>query len=103
MRRRYGVKFYGRFKDDILIIFDGSVPAHTWGNFVRAIRLKSKFFKIKTESMTKLSVNMLDVTLSKDSEWERTGRLSHYCFIKPTSIYTPLALSSAHPLHVHLA
>ena len=78
VRRRYGVTFYGRIKDDIFIILDGIVHARQWGALVREMRVRSQFFKLKVESLTSVSAIILDVELKKDSEWRRTGRLSHY-------------------------
>ena len=64
---------------------------------------RSRFFKIELESRSTEATTMLDVELRKDAEWRRSGKLSSFCHTKPSSIFTPLSISSAHPFHVHMA
>lgn len=99
---RCGIKFYGRFKDDGIIIFSGSTTSTVQGEFMRGLIHRGRFFQIKIEQRTRGSFVMLDVEFRKDSEWRRTGRLSYYCFTKPISIFSPLLPSSAHPVRCHL-
>ena len=103
VQHEYGAKLYCRFKDDGLIVFRGRSSSSTQGLFLREMMRRSRFFKIKLESRTVHSTIMLDVELKKDDEWRRSGRLSFYCHSKPSTIFSPLSISSAHPYHVHLA
>jgi len=59
VREKYGVVFYGRFKDDMLVVQRGSLEDAT--ALVRNMRSKSKDFRLKIESVSKTSVTMLDV------------------------------------------
>ena len=97
---RTGIQWYGRFKDDLLIIFDDDRLKKV--NTLRQIIGRGRFFKLKVEAMSSISCTMLDVHLWKGPRFEATGRLDFRVFQKDTQIWEPLSPTSAHPQHVHM-
>ena len=100
IRSKFGILYYGRFKDDGLLIVDCATMVSA--RLVAVMKLKSRFFRISVESVSWDECNMLDVTLYKGAGWQKTGHLDYRVHVKSTSIYQPLAATSAHPLHVHM-
>ena len=97
------IDLYGRFKDDIIIVArDRALTKH----FVRGIKHRSKYYKIKVEEVCDTSTKFLEVRVMK--EGSRFITLPEF---KPTSLWQPLGADSAHaptlphivgPLHVSL-
>ena len=99
-RQTQGLLWYGRFKDDILMLFSGDRLARL--STLRAMRARAKFFKIEFERFREDEVTMLDVRLFKGARFRATGKLDFACHRKDTQIWAPLSPTSAHPSHVHL-
>merc|ERR1712037_102796 len=100
--RKFGIRFWGQFKDDILLVMAGKDQAKI-DRLIRILRMKSSFFKSNIESQSQSGVQMLDIVLFKGVRWRHAQFLDHRAFVKPTTLYSPLCTSSAHPLHVHAA
>ena len=100
VRRKYGIKFYARFKDDLLIIQNSSLEVAT--NLVARMREHSAFFKLKVDEVSRNAVVMLDVLLYKGS-CIHDAPLSHTLHVKPSSHWRPLSASSMHHDNVHRA
>ena len=93
------IKYYGRFEDDIFIVFRGShSDVHTWFDSFRAA---SSIFKLKLEEVGSSKVSFLDLSISKSSRWHRTGRPDIAPFQKPSSRAPPLITNSFHPRSQH--
>ena len=97
-RRKFGLFFYARFKDDIFIIFDASSGVEKMRDFVCEFRKRSGPFILKMESVSRHGCQMLDLFVSVGP----SGRLMFSLFSKPTSIWQPLSLESCHPLSIHM-
>jgi len=98
VRNKYGIKFYGRFKDDIFLV--SSAPVEALQELVRLMKQHSEFFKLKVDEVSKSSVVMLDVCLSKGSH-ELEVPLSSALYVKPTSNWRPLSADSMHHPSIH--
>ena len=100
VRRIFGIKYYGRFKDDILVLIDNSLSECT--RFVHLLRQKSKYFQLDVESVSKSVCVMLDVQLVKVPAAGGYA-IKSVAYTKPTSIWSPLSSLSMHAWHTPLA
>ena len=100
IRSKYDIIYYGRFKDDGLII-TGKPDAQLMAELKTEISRRSSFFKVKFGDASLTGIDILDVSLFKGGQWKHTGVLDTCLYHKPTSLYQPLAQSSAHPSYVH--
>ena len=100
-RQRYCIYLYVRYKDDILTILGGT--RETRAEFVRVFRSKTDFFKLKVDSFSSSSIEMLDITIFKGPRWSSTGLLDHKLFTKPSSQWQPLSIRSGQAPSVHNA
>ena len=101
-KARFGVKLWGRLKDDILLIISPQTQQRT-ERLLDILRMKSRFFKLKVEDISSTSIVMLDLVIYKGVRWQHTGFLDFRVHQKSSSLYTPLSTTSAHPAHVHIA
>ena len=86
------IKFYGRFIDDICIIWGGTEQQLC--EFMHHINNVHASIKFTTDHSTN-KVNFLDVTLEKDTK----GYISTDVHQKPTDTHNYLNKNSAHPQH----
>ena len=98
-RDEYGILLYLRFKDDIFIAFEGDEAKP----FLFEMKRRSSFFKLKVDSFSRAEVNMLDLCVKVDKQFESSGRLSTSVFQKPSHQGSVLSNRSSHPLGVHLS
>ena len=98
-RRAYEIKAYFRFRDDLFIAIGGTASSRR--EFFHEVQRRSQFFKLEVESINSTKATMLDVTVFKGNGWQESECLDYVFYEKPTSIWTPLAPDSNHPLHVH--
>ena len=98
---RYGIVYYGRCRDDALIIT--SAPRVLGLEMICQVHRISGHFKLKVEEITEKSICMLDVCLFKGTRWRQSGISDFKHYGKPTSIYVPLSSISAHFAPVHNA
>ena len=99
--RRHFVELYVRYRDDILILHNGSPDSLK--EFLRILRNKSSVWKLEIESISQDSCDFLDLFISKGAKWRSSGLLDVGIFHKPTSLHQPLAPHSMHSCHVHKA
>ena len=96
----YGILLYIRFRDDIFIVFErqaGPGRAKAPKEFVSKFREKTKFYKLKVEETSLVSVTFLNMVVRVGD-----GRLITEHFVKPTSVgVAPLCPTSGQPWHVH--
>eukprot|EP00959_Pyramimonas_sp_CCMP1952_P142245 2977578-Pyramimonas_sp.AAC.1 len=95
-RQFYGIKYYGRFKDDIFMILErrGVRTTDLW----KVMRDRSSFYTHKLEGTSTTGVSFLDTFVHKGSGWRKSGRLDYRPHFKSTSLSIPLSFSSAHPV-----
>ena len=99
-RHNYSIVYYGRFKDDILLIVGGTMDTRL--ELVRLIEERLCFFKIKVESVSSASVEFLDIRLIKGEGWKQCGILDFEVYRKTTSQWLPLSQTSMHNPFVHM-
>ena len=58
---------------------------------------------LKVDSLDDHTCTCLDICFFKGPSWKHSNLLGHKVHITHTSVYTPLADTSSHPPHVHLA
>eukprot|EP00973_Karenia_brevis_P091679 12408629-Karenia_brevis.AAC.1 len=93
----HDVLFYGRYRDDILIIAHRGREESKYLAFVRElIRRASVVYKVKCESVSSSSCNYLDFTLFKDPHVHINGKLLYKLHDKNTSQKIPLTPTSNH-------
>ena len=90
-----GICKYFRFKDDILVIADDR-KRQCVVRFLKEFKKRTKYFKMKVETITHDEVQFLEVVIFKDGQ-----RLGIKPYFKPTAVGIPLSAASAHPVHVH--
>ena len=100
-RSVYRVLFYVRFRDDILVILGGTPD--TRKAFSDEMKTRSSFFKLKIESISPSSAVMLDLHISKGSQYERTGRLDVGMHFKDTNQGSALSSKSMHLPSTHMS
>jgi len=98
MQRKFQIRYYGRFKDDIFVIAWASLEDLT--SMFREMRSRVGFFKLKADEVSKNCVVMLDVKLFKSSLVSQAP-LAHCLHTKPTSKRKPLGIDSMHHRSVH--
>ena len=86
------LKYYGRYIDDIFIVWSGSAMELT--NFINHMNSVHNSIKF-TSKISNSEVEFLDVLVKKDSK----GYLSTDVFQKPTDTHSYLHYKSAHPAH----
>ena len=62
-RRKYGILYYGRFKDDIVIIFK-DIGLDCIRECLEEFKLKAGFFRITIDSFSRYGCQMLDLDIS---------------------------------------
>ena len=100
-RRRFQISFYGRFKDDIILVC--GARKEELRNLLEEMRASAGEFRLQVESVSAHSAVMLDIELFKGPPFERTGVLSYRHYRKPTSIWRPLDCESYHCPSVHVS
>ena len=98
-RREFSLEAYWRFKDDGFLVF-GDIPRSKIDEFFSRLQVFSREFIIEVERVSRVSVPMLDLEISKASGLHNS-RLSYSLFTKPTSVWKPLSVLSSHPASVH--
>jgi len=89
---RKHIRFYGRFIDDIILIWTGQ--ENQLKDFIAYLNNAHPTIKFTSES-SRRNINFLDVTLSKDEK----GYLSTDVYQKPTDTHNYLHNNSSHPPH----
>lgn len=75
MLQNYGILFYGRFKDDILVVIvDGDVSI--WNTFWQEFKRRAKFFEVGVTGMRRDAAVFLDVELWKKGPGSTAPRSS---------------------------
>ena len=91
----FSIDLYGRFKDDIIIVAKNRMlPKH----FVWGMKHRSKYYKIKAEEISDITVKFLEVRV-----WKHGSRFVTGPEFKPTSLWQPLGADSAHVPHCHMS
>ena len=100
IQERYGIIAYLRYRDDFVIITNG-----TDHDFMMTLiwQLKDRCnpFKIKCESISNHGCAMLDIYMSKGPRFQRDRKLDIGMHFKSTSQGTPLDSRSCHPQSIH--
>ena len=99
VKQKLGIVSYFRYRDDILILVDGS--SLQFHRFFKILQSKCGVWKLKVESISLDSVDFLDLHVQKSKY--NPCRLEVGVFTKPTELRTALSPSSMHPISVHLA
>ena len=94
----YCIRFFGRFKDDGIVIIGGTHSSRV--SFFQKFKAKAAYFKLKFE-VTKDDFIMLDVRAFRGPQWHASGILDTELYIKPTAQKVPLGPDSFHNLAVH--
>jgi hypothetical protein len=99
----YNILAYWRYMDDGLVLGHGRRGDQL--EFFHAVMTAASEagFTMKVESVSAISCVFLDLFLSKEGSFARSGRLDIKVHRKPTSLAQPLRPSSHHPLGVHLS
>ena len=92
------IKFYARFKDDILMVVRGDEAVRT--RLLAVMQSYSHPFELVLAQVGRQEINYLDITIGVD---ESTGCAVFKPYVKPSSLARPLPWSSGHPDHVHLS
>ena len=71
-REHFRIKYWGRFKDDILVVLKGRQSNADIDRFMGYLSHRSRFFKLKLDSVSAYSVSMLDVQFFKGGRWQHT-------------------------------
>ena len=76
VRRKYGILYYVRFKDDLLVI--STAGPELLAEFLEELQSFSEHFVLKVDASSLYRVEMLDLRLKKgggltDSDWSRSG------------------------------
>ncbi len=95
IREHHEITFYGRYRDDIIIIGDNIKKAH---DFFDGLRKGSKFFELKLEEFSLVSVRFLQVTIEKNVQ---KGCIDIRPFRKKSNQGIPLEITSSHPFATH--
>ena len=89
-RKLCKIRFYARFKDDIIVIFAGTEEElDTWFD---SFSQRSNCFKLQLEQKSQTNIHFLDVDIFKGEE----GQLSTKPFFKPSYVGAPLSEASCH-------
>ena len=94
VRQRYGILFYGRFKDDALLIATCSL--HDLNELLAEIDTRADHFKVTIDEQSSLGVTMLDVKIGRQGQ-----RLSFSPHRKDTAHGRYISSLSYHPSSVH--
>ena len=97
-RRKYGLFFYCRFKDDIFTIFDAGNGLDGIREFLNEFKKRSKPFVINMDAVSRHGCQMLDLVVSVGPKNSPVFSL----FTKPTNIWHPLSPESCHHSSIHL-
>eukprot|EP00929_Paragymnodinium_shiwhaense_P116368 TRINITY_DN8583_c0_g2_i1.p1 TRINITY_DN8583_c0_g2~~TRINITY_DN8583_c0_g2_i1.p1 ORF type:complete len:222 (+),score=15.80 TRINITY_DN8583_c0_g2_i1:295-960(+) len=95
----YAIHWYYRFKDDIILF--SSMTDTQLDTFKVQAQAHSPHFVLEFESCTKHMAVFLDISLYKGKAWASTGVLDYSPYRKPTSLWRPLADTSAHHARIH--
>lgn len=99
MRSRFHIRAYAWFKDDLLIVIGGD--ANPRRRFYHALQAKAIFFRLKVESISRSSVEMLDIILYKGNRHRLYGILDHVVRIRTSALGIALSDTSCHPAGAH--
>ena len=99
VRERYHVEFYGRFTDDMLVVLGGSKDSRR--EFIDGMKKRSRFFKLKVESVNAASAIMLDLVVQKGARFKASGCLDISIHTKITAQGAALSSSSRHVPSIH--
>ena len=105
-RQNYGILFYVRFRDDLLVIT--TAGPDLLDEFLEELRGRSKHFKLKVDASSPYRVEMLDLMLTKsgqltDNHWWRSGVPDIGIHVKKTCQKVPLCDTSNHHPSLHRA
>ena len=93
----HGVFYYGRYADDILVIFVDTV-CETRMRFLQGFKRHSRSYPLKVESVSSDEVQMLDMLISLGPD----GKFVTKPFVKPTSQRNFLSDRSYHHPNIHM-
>ena len=99
VKRKLGIVMYARYRDDGVVATD-----KPWliDKIISMMNVKAGYFKLEYETRITRPIDFLDVTIWKGSRFRKSRLLDHKVYTKPTSIYTPLGISSLHVPSIHL-
>ena len=100
IRRRFNIRTYFRFKDDMFFIIGGD--RDTRKVFYEELKTRAGFFKLKWETIHRTSVDFLDLNIFKGPRWHSTGVLDYFVKVKTSALGIMLSSSSAHHPSVHM-
>ena len=91
----FSIDLYGRFKDDIISVAKNRVLTK---HFVWGMKHRNKYYKIKVEEISDITVKFLEGRV-----WKHCSRFVTGPEFKPTSLWQPLGADSAHAPHCHMS
>ena len=95
VQRKYNIDFYGRYRDDILIVaHDEGVV----GFFAKMKDLSKDVSPLHCDEVSSSRLHFLDVVIFKGPMFDVTGKISYKPFCKPTN---PLHFTLAHSPSIH--
>ena len=95
VRSRFGLRGYGRFRDDIVVAISAAGWEAWYDGFVKAL---APVYTCKLEALSRVSVQILDARLIFTPDHRS---LVYAPYLKPSTIGAPLGRDSAHPPGVH--
>ena len=100
VRKEYGILFYGRFKDDGIIIFSNK-SHETRCRFWARFQSFASEYKITVDSWSSDEAIFLDVRIFKNNDFMNSMKFAYDLHVKPASIWKPLSPWSSHSKSVH--
>ena len=100
VRRKYGIIAYVRYRDDFVIITNGTEHV-IMQEFFHRLRERTAPFLFKVESISSRDFVMLDLHFFKGQRFFRTGLLDIEMHFKKSAQGVPLSDRSCHPGSIH--
>ena len=98
--RSSSLLFYTRFKDDILAIFDDSVPH--WKQWLIQLRKNALPYVVLVETISRKAVPFLDILVTLHNR-DGSASIQTDPYTKPSASKIVLPTDSGHPVSVHLS
>jgi hypothetical protein len=94
----FGIEFYGRFKDDGIIILS---DARKWPSFWLKFKAFASEYKMSLDCFSREEAVFSDVRIFKDSRFRDSCKFDYGLHVKPSSVWLPLSPWSSHSQGVH--
>ena len=99
VQRRHCICAYRRFKDDVLIIGNGTREQRH--NFFQTYCHNAKFYRLNAENCSRSEVQMLELLISKGPKFAKSEFFNFKVVRKSSSLWQPVRSTSMHLGSVH--